>query len=198
MQKLAIRLRLRIKSAALFLFSAVALLSGCAEGKPEELRRLESMGLEQARSAFQKLPPHTQVSIVVWELEHRRPSSSRFDYLLDRNGLKVGPVLLAEAARTKSFDVNITLLLEFAELGRLQVVDDDDQLAAAIARCYELGGKATVNAGKFVRNWHLGCPGKINDRAWRDACNRMILACCVDCSADLLPCFLVTVRWLRS
>ncbi|WP_206413466.1 hypothetical protein [Lysobacter enzymogenes] len=106
-------------------------------------------GVGASSIGFSEASPHTQVSIVVWELEHRRPSSSRFDYLLDRNGLKVGPVLLAEAVRTKSFDVNVTLLLEFAELGGLQVADDDGQLAAAIARCYELGGQGNRECGEI-------------------------------------------------
>lgn len=134
-------LRLQMKVVILFFCFVAVFLSGCAEGRPEELRRLEAMGLEQARSDFQKLPPHTQVRIVVWELEHRKPSSSRFDYLLDRNGWKVGPFLLAEAARAKSLDVNVTLLLELADLGRLPIAGDDVQLVAAIARCYELGGQ---------------------------------------------------------
>ncbi|GAB6411963.1 hypothetical protein bcgnr5379_63540 [Bacillus cereus] len=48
---------------------------------------------------------------------------------------------MAEAARAKSLDVNVTLLLELADLGRLPIAGDDVQLVAAIARCYELGGQ---------------------------------------------------------
>lgn len=130
-----------MKAIVFVLFLAAASVSACADGKPEELRQLETMDLEQARVKFQALPPETQVRVVAWELEHRRPSSSRFDYLLDHNGAGVGPLLLVEAIRTDNFNVNVTLLLEFADLQQLPNPDGDGRLSAAIARCYELGGQ---------------------------------------------------------
>lgn len=143
-------LRLKIE-IAIFSCFVVAFLSGCGEGRLEELRRLESMGLEQARSDFQKLPPHTQVRIVVWELEHRRPSSSRFDYLLDSNGSKVGPVLLAEAARTKKASASMSLCCwssrSWVDCRLPMMMANSPQPLPAVMNWV---GKATVNAGKFV------------------------------------------------
>lgn len=131
----------KMKAAILSLCLAVISVSACSGGKPKELRHLEGMSLEQARVQFQTLPPDIQVRIVVWELEHRRPSSSRFDYLLDKNGARVGPLLLAEAAQTGNLTVNVTLLLEFAQLQPSPISDQDGRLSAALSRCFELGGR---------------------------------------------------------
>ncbi|KRD28608.1 hypothetical protein ASE35_20260 [Lysobacter sp. Root916] len=131
----------KMKIAILSLCFAVISVSACYGGKPKELRNLEGMSLEQARTQFQTLPPDIQVRIVVWELEHRRPSSSRFDYLLDKNGTRVGPLLLAEAVQTGNLTINVTLLLEFAQLQPLSISDRDGRLSAALSRCFELGGR---------------------------------------------------------
>lgn len=130
-----------MKAAIFSLCFAVISVSACSGGKPKELRHLEGMSLEQARTQFQTLPSDTQVRIVVWELEHRRPSSSRFDYLLDKNGTRVGSLLLAEAVQTGNLTVNVTLLLEFAQLPPSPTSDRDGRLSAALSRCFELGGR---------------------------------------------------------
>lgn len=118
-------------------------LSGCSDRKPLALETLDNMELTAARSRFQTLPIKEQVEIVSWELNNRRPASSRFDFLLSQNGPDAAPALLAEATKTKSLAVNITMLTVYSKTPRGQS-EDFTRLAIALERCYELAGKQST------------------------------------------------------
>lgn len=116
------------------------LLASCASREPPELLRLEKMAPLQARAEFLNLSPDLQVKIVSWELENRRPASSKFDFLLQRNGEKIASPLLDEASTTRNFDVYITLMGIYTELPASAQENERRRAVEAISRCDYLGG----------------------------------------------------------
>ena len=83
-----------MKNSAIFLSVCFfILLAGCVHETPPELKNLNRMQVVDAREKFLSLPPRTQVELVTWELENSKPSSSRYDYLLHKNGVGVAKYL---------------------------------------------------------------------------------------------------------
>lgn len=125
-----------ITALACLLFS----LSGCVRETPEELKNLNHMNIEDARASFLKLPTKVQIELVSWELQNSKPSSSRYDFLLHKNGERIAKDLIQKSLETDDFNVYITMMRIYADMPVSQRIASGSALDEAISRCQFLGG----------------------------------------------------------
>lgn len=139
--------------AFLFVIFATTSVSGCSS-KPAELDALERQDREEAAQAFVKLPNQTQIKLVAWELTHRRPSSSKFDDLLERGHGDMTARVIAESLRTDTLIVQVTMLRVFLDSPgseRAKVAPAD--VARAFARCRVVEGPADLFCDQLKSEW---------------------------------------------
>ena len=118
----------------------LAFCACCTHQKPELIQHLETLPGDQARIEFLKIPPEEQIEIVSWELENRRPASSKYDYILAANGEGISKPLLEKAASTQDLNVNITMLISYRDIG-VYKVEHTQLVHQALEKCFSLGGQ---------------------------------------------------------